>query len=811
LASLKRKKAYAEQIVFLIVLLLLLTLCVITLLYLQNQDTSDSLSQTRLDASADIEAAMERLAQDGDTEAELVTTASDSTVQKAAIVFEGALEADEMETIIDLLKENGMDATFFFSGIDVLNYPDSISIPMDEGFSIGNSGYSANGSMETYSQKTVVSEICRAAVLIESVAGDQPTDLMFRQTTYSSDILCAAYACYIDRAIQPYCYIGLDTIESEEQAQQLIGQIPRGSIVCIRLSGVLSTEESSVAKNLLAEAEQQSSADADTTAAEQAADTAAEETTASPDILQITQWIIEGLEQTDLGAQAEQLIGKNDGELEDSATCVYTTERAVGFTFSGMGENSELVYLLNKLDDLNATAVFFVTREEMDENEDQIQLILSRGHDLGIALQPTASETGTEIAEEILLARETLDDRFSYPDAFLVRQLLGTPTDGLREAAAATGCVLCQQQMLAVQDKDENVTDIDTIFDELFAEDSPVLTMGEIVHFRLNFYTGGDTILGDLVEKIASEKNIYALHSLSEMMQNTEYTYTYPLEDDQIQEELLDRIYPGQLEGNVINEMARRYVGTPWLTASMLPGFTTEEIRRLDRKGFVNNDDDAVFLTFDDWGTDETIMAILDVLKEYGVKATFFVRTNNVHYNPNLLRAIAMDGHAIGCHTNEHVALAVDETGKGVTFRSLDETELATLQADIVESYDILQHVVGDVMVNGRPSLTLLFRPPTLAMSKGGLETVLDCGFTFSVSGYLSTQDYKATSAESLAKKIRTGLRSGSVIVMHMSDNSEYTAAALEIVLSENATKPEEDQVKFARLDDYLVEGYDFG
>ncbi len=791
-----------------IVLLVLIALCVVALLYIQSQSTSDSLSQTRMDASADIEAALERLTQDGETEAELVTTTSDATAQKASLVFEGVSSTADMQEIIDLLKENGMDATFFFSGLDVLNNPDAISFPMDEGFSIGNSGYSSNSNMEMYSQKTVVSEICRAAVLIESVAGDQPTDLLFRQTTYSSDILTAAYACYIDRAIQPYCYIGADTIQTQEQARQLIGQIPRGSIVCIRLSGVLSSDEESMAKSLLKLAEEQASAEKE---ASEAADTAAEESAENADILQITQWIITSLEQTDLGAQAEQLIQQNDGDMEDSATRAYTTEHAVSFTFSGLGENPELLYLLNKLDDLNAKAVFFVDREEMNENADQIELILSRGHDLGIALQPTAAETATVIAEEILLAKETLDDEFQYPGAFLVRQLLGTPTEGLMTAASATGSVLCQQQMLAVQDRDENTTDVEAIFNELFAEDSPALMMGEIVHFRLNFFTGGETILGDLVEMIAEEKSLYSIQSLAELMQNTELTYTYPLEDSDILEELRDRIYPGQLEGNVLNAIARRYIGTPWLSTAMLPGFTSDEIRRLDRKGYVFNPDNAVFLTFDDWGTDATIMAILNVLREYDVKATFFVRTNNVHYNPNLLRAIAMEGHAIGCHTNTHLPLAIDEAGTGKKFRILDETELAALQEDLVESYDILQHVVGDVMVNGRPSLTLLFRPPTLAVSRDGLETVLDCGFTFSVSGNLSTQDYKATSAKKLASTISAGLRPGSVIVMHMSDNSLYTAEALEIVLAANAAKPEDKQVQFARLDDYLVEGYNIG
>jgi peptidoglycan/xylan/chitin deacetylase (PgdA/CDA1 family) len=130
-------------------LLVLLALCIAALLFFKKQSASDPLSQTRVDASADIEAALERLTQDGDTEAELVTAAPDTTAQKALLVFEGVSSADDIQEIIDLLRESGMDATFFFSGLDVLNYPDAVALPMDEGFSIGNSGYSSNANMET--------------------------------------------------------------------------------------------------------------------------------------------------------------------------------------------------------------------------------------------------------------------------------------------------------------------------------------------------------------------------------------------------------------------------------------------------------------------------------------------------------------------------------------------------------------------------------------------------------------------------------------------------------------------------------------
>jgi len=92
---------------------------------------------------------------------------------------------------------------------------------------------------------------------------------------------------------------------------------------------------------------------------------------------------------------------------------------------------------------------------------------------------------------------------------------------------------------------------------------------------------------------------------------------------------------------------------------------------------------------------------------------------------------------------------------------------------------------VGDIEIDGKPALSLLFRPPTLAVSKIGLQTVLDCGFHYSVSGSFSTEDYKATSAQSLYKTLFYNTKSGSVLVMHMSQNSLYTAEAVDMLLTE--------------------------
>lgn len=60
------------------------------------------------------------------------------------------------------------------------------------------------------------------------------------------------------------------------------------------------------------------------------------------------------------------------------------------------------------------------------------------------------------------------------------------------------------------------------------------------------------------------------------------------------------------------------------------------------------------YLTFDD-GPDGIITpAMLDVLKEHGVKATFFVVGNKVDQYPSALKRIKDEGHAIGNHTYYH-------------------------------------------------------------------------------------------------------------------------------------------------------------
>ena len=64
----------------------------------------------------------------------------------------------------------------------------------------------------------------------------------------------------------------------------------------------------------------------------------------------------------------------------------------------------------------------------------------------------------------------------------------------------------------------------------------------------------------------------------------------------------------------------------------------------------------AVYLTFDDGPIPESTPFILQTLREFGVKATFFMVGDNVRKYPDLFQQIKEAGHQIGNHTHNHIS-----------------------------------------------------------------------------------------------------------------------------------------------------------
>ena len=476
-------------------------------------------------------------------------------------------------------------------------------------------------------------------------------------------------------------------------------------------------------------------------------------------------------------------------ELPDPLSRFYTTERATVFTFSGIDRERELNAVLEALKNTNSRATFFVTAEEMELYPERIEAISRAGQSLGIAVLPSQHASAAQLLSTLQAQSQTLRDRYQAYYEIFIRPATGTGGNALLQAAGQGGFRVLKEMKEAVPEKVSRMTDAEEIIAAVVNENEGMFQRGEIVHFQMGIFQYSDTVLGELVKRMVEEKCAYPVVSADEVAERTESLYEYPVPRELILPAVKDRIYPGHLKDltkDEIFEVIRSgYIGISWiLSPYFLPGFTERETQHLDKTGIVENDENYVFLTFDDWGTDGTVDKLLNVLDKHHATATFFVKTEYVPYNPNLLRAIAAAGHTVGAHTHKHLPLSNEIYPN--YFAELDEQQRQELEEDVVICYNTMQSVIGDMLdADGKPSLSALFRQPTLAVGRNGLETVFDCGYTHAVAGYYTTTDYKAENAKSLAAEIKKNIKSGAILVMHFSDNAQYTADALDQLLTE--------------------------
>jgi len=69
----------------------------------------------------------------------------------------------------------------------------------------------------------------------------------------------------------------------------------------------------------------------------------------------------------------------------------------------------------------------------------------------------------------------------------------------------------------------------------------------------------------------------------------------------------------------------------------------------------VNTTEQTIYLTFDDGPIAEATPFVLDELKKYKAKATFFCIGKNIEANPEIFKRIMDEGHSIGNHSYDHL------------------------------------------------------------------------------------------------------------------------------------------------------------
>ncbi|WP_378955804.1 polysaccharide deacetylase family protein [Pelosinus sp. sgz500959] len=807
-----------------------------------------------------------------------VITRSNSGQRHIALTFDGLADPTIVQQILDLLKKYNAKATFFVDGMQTAEEPKIVVKIRDEGQRIENYTLLGMGKMENLPVERLVTDFCRAQKIIKMTTDEDPNLLKCNDTKYTDELLRAAKACGFNKVVKNDVFFNVKQINALTTADDFVRTIRPGSIISVKLKSNVEPIVNEQGKTDLRPAIDKQPGlkelSKQVELSEKEVVDAVEKLLVGLKKANYTTVYVEEFSKNNIIPKSPktallQNSIKNTKEVNDSSflvkiaalmqkqvvdlfTCrtayasemmdhkakeikmISTTEPALAYTFGGLSNQVVVKDVLERLNHLGIKGTFFVMETEIKKYPQTLRKIIENGHEIGVGIRPKDGETFDETQSNIMNCQKMLQEQFGITTD-LVKQPWGAISDTTKEVVLALGCKLIGQSINVVQSKHKDYTSADQVISEIFGNFRPSLSRGQIIHFRMDYYTH-DQLIGDLLETIKQNKvdNIayatsydnpaknlkndsqYRLKPVGEILNNTKFTYQYPIDAKKIPESLRNDKYGVTIDkANFLAEAAKRYIGNEEVTyEDRMLGFSKMEIRHLDKSGVVHTDDNVIFLTFDDWGTDAAINKILYVLRKHNVRGTFFILTNHVVDNPNLLRTIGMEGHDIGSHSDKHKPMVVRDlkSGKQINTQSKEE-----YSKDFAAAYQKLQNITGDVIVNDKLALTRFFRPPTLAISKMGFESLFETGYEYIICGSGITYDYKAQDVPQLVRTMKDGVytkngevKKGTILVMHMGDSCIYTPVALDILLTANELKEDSDPSKFkvGRLSDYLIDGY---
>ncbi len=168
----------------------------------------------------------------------------------------------------------------------------------------------------------------------------------------------------------------------------------------------------------------------------------------------------------------------------------------------------------------------------------------------------------------------------------------------------------------------------------------------------------------------------------------------------------------------------------------------------------------TIALTFDDGPDEEITPQILDLLKQYGVKGSFFLIGENItHKTEYLVRREKDEGHEINSHSLTHSDMT-----------KLSDQEIID---EMRETKRRINAIIGDP--------PKFFRPPYIAYDKR-MFRLIDLPFICGIG----CQDWDSSiSAEERIKTVLSEARDGLIILLHDQENNQITVEALKTIIPE--------------------------
>ena len=201
-----------------------------------------------------------------------------------------------------------------------------------------------------------------------------------------------------------------------------------------------------------------------------------------------------------------------------------------------------------------------------------------------------------------------------------------------------------------------------------------------------------------------------------------------------------------------------------------------------DTKKFINEIDNIyngeegkrVFLTFDDGPSGEVTPHILDILKEYNIKATFFVLGNRVNANPDIVKRAYREGHYIANHGYSHKYSNI--------YKNVDS---------IIEEYNKTEDAIRKALNNPNYSSHLFRFPggshggPYESIKKEARKKLKEDGIAYIDWSALTYDAIGVNNTEEILKNLKETLNGWNnvVLLMHDAADKKITYESLDEVI----------------------------
>lgn len=168
------------------------------------------------------------------------------------------------------------------------------------------------------------------------------------------------------------------------------------------------------------------------------------------------------------------------------------------------------------------------------------------------------------------------------------------------------------------------------------------------------------------------------------------------------------------------------------------------------------NNTNTVYLTFDDGPIPEITPWVLDTLKQFKAKATFFCIGDNVQKHKSILKSVLDEGHAIGNHTFHHLN----------GWKTPSEEYIINSE----KFEEILKHMQ---VQNNTTSTKKLFRPPYGKMTSKQAHSLQKLGYKIIMWDVLSADFDTSIPEEECLQNVLKKIKPGSIVVFHDSIKAE--------------------------------------